>query len=280
MRRIFIARPSLWGYSLLGLTALTALLPLWVMLILATSTNAELAQHHGVVLWPKGFTLEPFIQIFKEPTLLRASFNSFAVAIVASVGHVLTSAMCGYALVHLDLPKRSWLTLGVLITLLLPPQVNIVPLFLLMKQLGLLNNYGALILPALISGFGVFLFRQWFLSFPTALKEAATLEGCTPWQTFWYVALPSATSPMISLGLLTFISLWGSFLWPLVAIHDASFITLPLYLAQLKQQYRDVVDWPILMACASVMILPVVGLFLLLQKQFFKQMGQGDGLKG
>jgi ABC-type glycerol-3-phosphate transport system permease component len=273
-------RPPIWAYGLLGLTAFTALLPLWVMLILAFSTQTELAQHNGVVVWPKGFTLQPFIHILREPTLVRAVLNSLSVAIVASVGHVLTSAMCGYSLVHLDLPKRSWLTLGVLVTLLLPPQVNIVPLFLLMKHMGLLNHYGALILPALVSGFGVFLFRQWFLSFPVSLKEAATLEGCTPWQTFWYVALPSATSPMVSLGLLTFISLWGSFLWPLVAIHDASFITLPLYLAQLKQQYRDVVDWPVLMACASVMILPVVALFLALQNSFFKQMGQGDGLKG
>lgn len=274
------ARPSLWAYGLLGLTAFTALLPLWVMLILACSTQANLAQQQGVILWPQGFTLEPFVEIFKEPLLVRATLNSLAVALVASLGHVVTSAMCGYALVHLDLPKRSWLTLGVLVTLLLPPQVNIVPLFLLMKHMSLLNNYGALIVPALVSGFGVFLFRQWFLSFPVSLKEAATLEGCNPWQTFWYIALPGATSPIISLGLLTFISLWGSFLWPLVAIHDASFITLPLYLAQIKQQYRDVVDWPILMACASVMILPVVALFLMLQQEFFKQMGQGSGLKG
>jgi ABC-type glycerol-3-phosphate transport system permease component len=270
----------LGAYVLLGITALSALLPLWVMLILSVSDNARVQQHNGVLLWPIGFSLRAFQHMVHEPRILNALLNSFAVAAVASAGHVLTSSMAGYALIHLPLPKRSWWTAGILITLLLPPQVNIVPLFLLMKQAGFLNHYAALIIPALVSGFGVFLFRQWFLSFPSALKEAATLEGCTPWQTFWYIALPAASAPMISLGLLTFISLWGSFLWPLVAIHDDAFITLPLYLAQLKHQYRDVIDWPMLMACASVMILPVVTVFLLFQTTFFQQMGQRDGVKG
>jgi multiple sugar transport system permease protein len=187
--------------------------------------------------------------------------------------------MAGYALVHLPCVGRQWLTLGVFLTILVPPQVNSIPLFILFKQVGLLNSYAALILPAVVSGFGVMLFRQWFLSFPIALKEAAELEGASIWQTFWHVALPNAKSPMISLAVLGFISLWGSFLWPLLAVQDERLMTLPLYLAQIKQQYRDVLDWPILMASATLAILPVLVFFVILQKPFFEQGSASEGIK-
>jgi len=252
---------------------------MWEMMVLSLSDNKVLMQSQGVVLWPKGFSLDAYKNLLSHSSIWIALFNSLVVSFVASVGHVLSSALAGYALVQLPFRGKGIITLMILLTLLLPPQVNIVPLFLLMKSAGLLNSYGALIIPALVSGFGVMLFRQWFLSFPSSLKEASTLEGCTPLETFWYVALPTATSPMISLGLLSFIGLWGSFLWPLVAIHNSKLVTLPLFLAQLKQQYRDVLDWPTLMAGAAIAIIPIVIVFLILQKPFFKQVVSGDGSK-
>ena len=263
----------------LGVMSLLSLLPLWMMLILAFSDSSTVMKQTGVFFLPLKPTFNAFQTLFADPRLGVSVLNSFAVAVVATALHVLTSAMGGYALVHLPIRFKSWWMLAILLTLLLPPQVNSIPLFLLFNQAGLLNGYTALILPAVVSGFGVMLFRQWFLSFPKSLRESATLEGATPWQTFWHVALPTAKSPMVTLAVLGFIGLWGSFLWPLLVITDDTFLTLPLYLAQMKQQYRDVISWPMLMASASVAIVPVVLLFILLQKPFFDQQSAQSGLK-
>jgi multiple sugar transport system permease protein len=265
--------------ALLLVVSLLALLPLWMMGILAFSDSTAVMQHHGVLWMPLKPSLHAFQALFSDARLGLALGNSIAVAVVATTLHVFSSAMAGYGLVHLPCAGRQWLTLGVFLTILVPPQVNSIPLFILFKQVGLLNSYVALILPAVVSGFGVMLFRQWFLSFPVALKEAAELEGATIWQTFWHVALPNAKSPMISLAVLGFISLWGSFLWPLLAVQDERLMTLPLYLAQIKQQYRDVLDWPILMASATLAILPVVVFFVMLQKPFFEQGSASEGIK-
>ena len=265
--------------SLLVSVSVLALLPLWIMGVLAFSDSGAVMQHHGLLWLPLKPSLHAFEVLFSDVRLGLALGNSIAVAVVATALHVLTSAMAGYALVHLPCVGRHWWILGVFLTILVPPQVNSVPLFILFKQVGLLNSYVALILPAVVSGFGVMLFRQWFLSFPNALKEAAELEGANPWQTFWHIALPNAKSPMISLAVLGFISLWGSFLWPLLVIQDERLITLPVYLAQLKQQYRDVLDWPILMASAMLAILPIILFFIALQKPFFDQGSVTEGMK-
>jgi ABC-type glycerol-3-phosphate transport system permease component len=263
----------------LTLVVLLALLPLWVMLSLAFSDASAVLHNQGPLLWPLKPTLHAFQTLFKEAQLWQALCNSMAVAVVATALHVLSSAMAGYALVHLPLRAKPMITLAVVLTLLLPPQVNSIPLFLLFKSMGLLNTYTALILPATVSGFGVLLFRQWFLSFPPALKESAELEGASPWQTFYYVVLPTAQSPMVSLAVLGFIGLWGSFLWPLLAVQDDHLMTLPVYLAQLKSQYRDVIDWPMLMASATMAIVPVLLFFVSLQGTFFAQGSSQDGLK-
>ena len=263
----------------LGVMTLLSLLPLWMMCIIAFSDASAVIQQTGVFVLPLQPTLNAFQTLLTDFRLGVSLFNSFAVAVVATALHVLLSAMAGYALVHLPIRHKSWWILAILLTLLLPPQVNSIPLFLLFNQAGLLNSYTALILPAVVSGFGVMLFRQWFLSFPTALRESATLEGASAWQTFWHVALPTAKSPIVTLSILGFIALWGSFLWPLLVISDDTFLTLPLYLAQMKQPYREVVNWPMLMASATVAIVPVVLLFILLQKPFFNQQSAQSGLK-
>jgi multiple sugar transport system permease protein len=266
----------------LGIVLIIAitLLPFWVMVVTSLSNLASLLKQnnpglwlHNAPQWQNYLTL--FTNSNGQAGMATFAWNSLWIATITTLGHVLIAAMSGYAFARWQFPYKNLVFFAVLITLMIPPQVNIIPLFMEMSFLGLLDTPLALILPGLFGGFGVFLCRQWFLGFPQSLEEAATLDGCTPWQTFWHVALPTATPILITLGLFVFVASWNSFMWPLVAIHSPEQYTLPLGMANLKHQYRDIVDWPVVMAAATVTVLPVVGLFVAVQRWVTKGLMAG-----
>jgi multiple sugar transport system permease protein len=161
---------------------------------------------------------------------------------------------------------------------MIPPQVNIVPLFILMKKAHLLNTHWAIILPACISGVMVVLYQQWFASQPVALEESAQLEGASAWQTFWHVCFPLSQGLTVTLGLLAFINAWNGFLWPLIVLQEDVLKTLPLALAMLKESFRDATNWPLLMAAACLSVLPILVLYALGQKMLIQGFSQG-GIK-
>lgn len=249
--------------TVIGLTVL----PFWVMVVTSLSELESILQQATPGLWLSGAPQwNNYHQLFSKLPMATFAWNSLWIAVVTTLGHVSIAAMAGYAFARWQFPHKNLAFGAVLLTLMIPPQVNIIPLFMEMTWFGLLDTPWALILPGLFGGFGVFLCRQWFLGFPKSLEEAACLDGCTPWQTFVYVALPTATPILITLGLFVFVASWNSFMWPLVAIHSPEQMTLPLGMAQLKHQYRDIVDWPVVMAAATVTVLPVVGLFVAVQR--------------
>jgi multiple sugar transport system permease protein len=191
---------------------------------------------------------------------------------------VLFAAMAAYAFSRMHFPYKNSLFFIFLMTLMVPPQVNIVPLFFMMKEFHWLNSYWALIVPGLFGAFGVFLLRQWFNGLPKELEDAARMDGCNPWQTFWQIALPLSTPALAALAIFTFIGSWNSFMWPLIVTNSDSIRTLPVGVAALKGSFRDTTDWTVLMAAATLSIVPVVVVFLLGQKQFMKGILAG-GLK-
>ena len=172
-------------------------------------------------------------------------------------------------------PHKNKIFFLFLVTLMVPPQVNIVPLFFLMKTFHWLDTYAALIVPGLFGAFGVFMLRQWFNGLPRELEDAARIDGCNPWQIFWRVALPLATPALAALAIFVFLGAWNSFMWPLIVTNSDSMRTLPVGIATLKGSFRDTTDWTILMAAATLSILPVVGIFLLGQKQFMQGLMTG-----
>ncbi len=255
--------------------ALLTLLPFWAMVVLAFSPF-DLSQ--PLSLLPTRWSVENFQQVHQTIPLLVYACNSFVIAILATVGSLYVSSTAGYALARLPFKHKAvWQGL-VWLTLMIPPQVNIVPLFILMKQAHLLNTHWAIILPACISGVMVVLYQQWFASQPVALEESAQLEGASVWQTFWHVCFPLSQGLTITLGLGSFINAWNGFLWPLIVLQEDKLKTLPLALALLKESFRDATNWPLLMAAACVSVLPIIVLYMVGQKLLISGLSQG-GIK-
>lgn len=263
----------LWMGMLLG--ALATALPFWVMIITSLMGADEVfdATPH---FWPTHWHWENYARLFRLAPMGVYFWNSVFVAVVTTVGHVLFSAMAGYAFSRMRFPYKNVIFFLFLITLMVPPQVNIVPLFFLMKSFHWLDTYAALIVPGLFGAFGVFMLRQWFNGLPGELEDAARMDGCNPWQIFWRVALPLSRPALAALGIFVFINTWNSFMWPLVSTYSEEIRTLPVGIAALKSGFRDTTDWTVLMAAATLSILPVAIVFLLGQKQFMKGMLAGS----
>jgi putative chitobiose transport system permease protein len=165
----------------------------------------------------------------------------------------------------------------VVATILIPFQVVMIPLYLLMVQLGLRNTLWALILPQAATAFGIFLLRQSFLGVPLELEEAARIDGCTPVGTWWNVMIPAARADLITLAMFVFIGTWSDFLWPLIILDDPSLYTLPLGLQQLSSSFS--LDWRLVAAGSVISILPVLLLFVLLQRYILPS-ATADAVKG
>jgi multiple sugar transport system permease protein len=265
----------LWLLMLLGAAFMA--LPFWVMLVTSLVRPEEVFQFPPR-FWPQEFRWDNYANLFQQAPMAIYFLNSVFVATVTTIGHVLFSAMAGYAFSRLHFPHKNKIFFVFLITMMVPPQVNIVPLFFLMKTFHWLDSYAALIVPGLFGAFGVFMLRQWFNGLPKELEDAARMDGCNPWQIFWRVALPLATPALAALAIFVFINTWNSFMWPLIVTNSEHMRTLPVGIATLKGSFRDTTDWTVLMAAATLSILPVVVVFLFGQKQFMKGIMAG-GLK-
>ncbi|MEB3246056.1 MAG: carbohydrate ABC transporter permease [Vampirovibrionales bacterium] len=243
-----------------------ALVPLVLMILASLLPEITGPGSLSALFAPQHWQLGAYAQIFRQLPVATYALNSVLVSVVTTAGYTLFAAMAGYALARLPVRYKSlWFWL-ILLTLMIPPQVNIVPLFLLMAKAGLINSIWALIIPGLFGAFGVFLMRQWFSDFPVSLQESAALDGCSASQTFWKIALPTARPVLVSLALWIFMATWNAFLWPLVATHADAARTLPVGLAALKASFRDGMDWPVLLAAATITVLPVLMLAIIGQK--------------
>ena len=207
--------------------------------------------------------------------VIKYFFNSAFVAIITTIGQVIISSMAAYAFARLNFKYREPLFLVLLATMMVPPQVNIIPLFFIMRELHWIDTYQALIVPGLFGGFGVFLLRQWFKTLPAELEDAAKIDGCNPFQTYLKIALPLALPAVATLGIFTFITTWNSFMWPLIVTNSDYMRTLPVGLAIFKGSFRETTEWGQLMACAVISVIPVIGVFLLGQKYFIKGIMMG-----
>jgi multiple sugar transport system permease protein len=204
--------------------------------------------------------------VINNVDIFRYFFNSMFVAIATTIGQVFISAMAGYIFARFDFKFKETLFILILISMMIPPQVNIVPLFFIMKQFHWIDTYWALIVPGLFGGFGVFLMRQYFLNFSQELDDASKIDGCNPLQTFFKIALPCATPAIATLAIFTFITTWNSFMWPLIVTNTDSMRTLAVGLTIFKGSFREITLWGELMACSCICSIPVIVIFLLGKK--------------
>ena len=262
------------GYIILILIAISMLYPFFAMINLSFVQNSEIFSQADKI-FHSPLTFENYINVFGQIPLSRYFLNSLIVAVITTFGQVVIASMAGYAFARLNFKGRDFLFLIILITMLIPPQVNIIPLFFLMRELHLIDTYQALILPGLFGGLGVFMLRQYFLSMPKDLEESARIDGCNFFETFFKIALPLAMPAVATLGIFTFVSTWNSFMWPLIVTNSEGMRTLPVGLAIFKGSFREITLWGELLACSVICTLTVIGVFLSGKKYFINDILQG-----
>ena len=262
------------GYSILILIAISMIYPFFAMVNLSLAENNAIFSQAGKIFHTP-LTAQNFINVFSEIPMHTYFLNSLIVSVITTTAQLAISAMAGYAFARMNFKGRDILFLIILITMLAPPQVNIIPLFFLMRELHLVNTYSALILPGLFGGFGVFMMRQYFLGLPKDLEEAAKIDGCNIFQTFFKIALPLAVPVIATLAIFTFVSSWNSFMWPLIITNDESMRTLPVGLAIFKGSFREITLWGELLACSVICALPVIAVFFAGKKYFINDILQG-----
>jgi multiple sugar transport system permease protein len=265
-RRDMVAKLSLYAVLVAGLLVVVG--PFLWMVLSSVKPEGEI-RHVPPTWWPETFTLENYEQLFIRLDFPRFFFNSVVVAAAITIGNLLFCSMLGYALAKLKFPGRRVLFGIVLGTLMVPGMVTFVPMFVLVSNLGLTNTYPGLIVPFLAGAFGVFLMRQYLLSIPDDLLEAARMDGAGELRIFWRIVLPLCGPALATLGILTFLSSWNSFLWPLVVATTEDKYTLPVALA-LFSVGQNRTEFGLLLAGSVVVVLPVLVIFLLLQRQFLR----------
>jgi multiple sugar transport system permease protein len=256
-------------FGLLLLGAIAILSPLAVVLWTSFSTT-------GIAGESNGFTLENYQQAWARGKFLLAFTNSTLVALSVTALQMITSALAGYALARLQFWGRQGLLLIILATLVIPFQILIVPIFLVLKWGHLINTYGALILPTAVNGFSIFLMRQYFVTIPVELEEAAALDGANRLQILWRVLLPLSRPALVTLFLFTFIGEWNDLFKPLIFTTRPELKTVQLALADFQEQFTS--DWSLLMAAVAIATIPVIILFIIGQRQFIQGIGS-TGIK-
>lgn len=263
------------GYFVLVLILVSMLMPFFAMISLSFSANNEIFSFPHKI-FHANITLANYIDVFKSIPIAKYFFNSLLVATITTIGQVAISALAGYAFARLKFKGSDLLFLVILITMMIPPQVNIIPLFFLMRELHLIDTYQALIIPGFFGGFGIFMFRQYFLTFPKELEDSSRIDGCNIFESFYKIALPLAIPTVATLAIFTFISTWNSFMWPLIVTNSDAMRTLPVGLATFKGSFRELTNWGDLLACATICTVPTILIFLLGKKYFINDLLQGS----
>lgn len=256
----------------LAILAVAFLLPVAWMLSSSLTPNSLVFRYPPRWI-PTPPTPENYVEVLtttRTAGIGRALFNSFLAASITVILTLLVSALAAYPLARMKFAGRDGLFLVILAGLMIPGEVTFVSLFLLFNSLGWLNTYQALILPSLASPFGVFLLRQFFLSIPRDIEDAARIDGCGRPRILFQIILPLARPALATLTIFTFLTSWNNFLWPLIAITEPSMMTVPVILAYYSAAFQSSLQWGTLMAAVFVSSILPVGVFLIFQREFVR----------
>jgi len=227
---------------------------------------------------PRRITFDNYVKVFEYP-VLRWGFNSLVQAVVSTGLSVLFGAMAGYALARMRFPGRDGLFAVFLASLMIPAEVSIIPMLLGFIKLGWASSYQALILPSIGNVFSVYIFRQFFLNFPSEIEEAARVDGAGPFRLFFLIALPLARAPAIAAAVILFTLNWNNFLWPLLVTFDEQMKTLPVGIAAFTPVVgtrTQLEGFSVAMAAVTILSVPSLLLFFLLQRYFIQGISQGS----
>jgi len=262
------------SHAALGIMAATMLVPFTWMVLTSLKPLQEVEQLNPL---PSVWRFDNYLRVFEQVPFGRYYFNSLFVASWVTFLQCLTSAMAAFAFARLRWPGRDIVFRLYLATLMVPGVVVMIPNYALLVRLRLLDSYLGLIVPASFSAFGTFLLRQFMLTIPPALDEAAEMDGATPWQTFWDVVMPLCRAGLVTLAIFTFLGNYGAFFWPLVVIQSEHLRTLPIGMLFFDTVYGRQTN--LIMAASVMNIVPLIILFIAAQRHIVRgvQLGAVKG---
>jgi multiple sugar transport system permease protein len=266
---------SPWHLVLLPVSLIFAL-PLFWLALSSFMTNAQINRFPPTII-PDSLHLDGYRYVLNNALFPRWFLNSVIVSVVVVFGNLVFGSLAGYAFARMRFRGSKLLLTLMLGTLVIPFQITMIPTFLLMKYLGVIDTLGALIVPSLVTPFAVFLLRQFFLSLPREIEEAAWMDGCSRLRTLWVIVLPLARPALGTVAVLTFLTTWNDLAWPLIAINNDHNYTLQLGLTTFQGQHRT--QWAAVMAGNMITVLPVLIAFLAAQRTFIQSL-TSSGVKG
>ena len=255
--------------------AIIMLLPFVWMVLTSFKSVTESTQMNPFVIFPSQWRIENYIEVIKGNDFLALYINTFLMMIFRVICSVLFSAMAAYAFARLEFPGRNFLFGLVLFQMMIPAQVFIIPQYLMIDQINMRNTIFALVFPGLVSAFGTFLLRQFFMGLPKELEEAAYLDGCNIGQTFFKVMLPLARSGLVALSIFTALFAFKDLMWPLIVNSNTDAATLSSALSKIQSAYS--VNYPQLMAASVLAIWPMLAVYIIFQKQFIEGIATSGG---
>lgn len=269
--KIFPAKVLL-SHVLLIIGAILMVVPFVWMLLTSVKSIGE-ATHVPPIIFPKEYKWNNFSDIFQTLPFFKFYWNTVSTTLAKTIGQLITCSLAAYAFARISFPGRNFIFVLLLSILMIPSQAYLIPQYLIMVKMQWINTLTALIVPGLFSAFGTFLLRQFFLSLPKELEEAAKIDGCNHFQIYYRILLPLAKPGLIALAILTALWSWNDLMWPLIVINSPDKMPLSAGLASLQGQYIS--NYPLLMAGSVLAIWPMILLFFFLQNHFVEGIALG-----
>lgn len=266
---------SILIHCILILVAIIMMVPFVWMILTAFKTVTEATQIDPFVIFPSKFRFETFKKVTDNMNFLLLYKNTLFLIVFRIICAVLTATMAGYAFARLEFKGKNICFSLVLLQMMVPVQIFIIPQYLMVNKLGMLNSMFALIFPGFVTAFGTFLLRQSYMSLPKELEEAARLDGCNIGQTFLYVMAPLTRSGMVALGIFTAVFAYKDLMWPMIVNTDKDKLVLSSALAKMQGQY--VTNFPELMAASLIATIPMIVIYIAFQKQFIEGISTSGG---
>jgi len=262
-------------FALLVIGSISMLIPFLWMILTAFKTQTEATSINPFIIFPSRFNLDSFSAITSNMPFGLLYFNTLVLIAGRVLCAVLTAAMAGYALGRLNFAGKAVCFGLVLFQMMVPSQIFILPQYLMVSGLGMLNSHFALLFPGLVTAFGTFLLRQSFMTLPKDMEEAARIDGCNIGQTFLFIMMPLVRSGMVALGIFTALFAFKDLMWPLIVNFKQKTIPLSAALAKLQGQFST--NFPELMAASILAIIPMIVIYLIFQKQFIQGIATTGG---
>jgi multiple sugar transport system permease protein len=250
-------------YTVLITFGLTMLVPFLWMLSTSLKESSQIFTA-SIQMWPKPFVFKNYIEAWNAIPFGKFYINSIFVAVCVTIGQVVTSSMAAYAFSRLKFPGRDKLFFAYLATMMIPGMVTMIPVFILLKMFNWLDTFKALILPSIFTAYGTFMLRQFFMTLPSELEDAAKIDGCSLWRIYWQIILPLSKPAIATLATFTFLANWQSFVWPLIVTSSEKMKTLPIGLSYFQDIYTT--NWTYLMAGSVIVLVPALLVFIFNQR--------------